>query len=233
MPASGTAELSASTQAWAIRLQQAQESVEPSRLMANQALAIQTMVRSIVQDMSGREEPIATFRRMDNGMVDRDTVVQVDPKDISSLDVSVEIDNVSAAERITKVEHGRTLLDDPLVPITAEVFVRDYMGEPDPQSIVMDWQADKVFTEKVMPGVIAQELKKFFGTNYVAGPDGMIIGPDGQQATPEQVLQANGIPPQPQPATAVPGAPPPPQASMGSLPGLAAPTTTPLPVMVG
>lgn len=234
MPSTGQAEFTTSTQPWAIRLQQAQESVEPGRYMANQARVIQICARSIAADMSERPDTVYVYALDKDGKLDRSTTVGVDPKDIQSLDIDVTISNISAAEKVTLTQVGKDLLDDPNVPITPETFLRDYMLDDDPQATIADWTAWKAFMEMVWPGLLKQLLAKVYGTSIQYAPDGAFVGAQGQQMTPEQVLQANGqqpLPPPPQAPQALtggPGAPPPPQTMMPSMPAMQAPNTMPL-----
>ena len=215
-PPTGRAEISASTQPWAIRLQQAQESVEPAMLLNAQGRAILEMVRNMAYVHSlppgegGFDEPIYTFGVTKDGKVDKDKTEEIDYKSVVSLDFGVTIAAESAAERITKEEHGRQLLADPSVPLTDVHWARDYAGWEDPEERVRDYWAYTDYQTKVRPGLAAAVIREKFGNMAVLGADGMWTGYGGTQLAPQQVMQmkgqGGGAPPAGAPQA--PGAPP-------------------------
>ena len=239
IPSTGTAEISASTQPWTVRLQQAQESVEPKRLVTNQARSISTMVRNQSEVMSkpapdGFGEKITVFKTIKNGAVDETTVIGVDPEDIISLDVAIDIAAESSAERITKVQHGMELLSNNL--ITPPEFFEDYMGLDDGDEHEATLLAHAIYKEQILPMQSKQFVAKWLGTKFVMGPNGDLFGAGGQPVPGAQVLQANGQQPvaPPQPMQGPPGPPQPPPGmggppnpgmgpAMPSLPGLQGP----------
>jgi hypothetical protein len=133
--------------------------------------------------------------------------IGVDPSEITSLNVSTHISNTSSAERITLVEHGRALLNDPKVPLTVVKFIEEYMGLPNPDEVKAQYDAEQIFDQFMKPGLIAQELRRAFGTRIVLGADGAMLGPDGQPMAPEDVFAANGL---------APPVPPPPPVGAGT-----------------
>jgi len=234
-PATGQAEISTSTQPWTARIEQAQQNVEPKMLLGNIGNAISVMVRNMAQVMSlGRGEggfegdPVWVYARTDDGKTDMTTVVGVEPEKIRSLDITVDIEASSSAERITLQEHGRALLNDPKVGLTQEEFVKDYEGKPNADDVVAKRRADAAYTAYVLPGLIRQELAAWQGPQIIIGGDGNAIGPDGQPLDPASVLAANGYsvqnPPQPPGGGGAPGMP--------ANPPLEAPGTIQLPGQV-
>lgn len=199
IPSTGSAEISASTQPWTVRLQQSQESVEPKALVLSQAKAISTAVRNMSQVMSlsaeegGFGEPIVVFSRTKNGVRDLQSMVSVDPADIESLDVSVDIKTESSAERITLVQHGMQMLNDPKVMLSMAEFVEDYEGKVNPDDVIAKRIADRIWYDQVLPQFSKQLVGKIFGTKFVMGPNGDFIGPGGMNVSPQDVLSANGI----------------------------------------
>jgi hypothetical protein len=195
-------------------LQQAQESVQPKSLVTKQAKAINGMVRNMAMVMSksaddgGFGEPITIYARMENGALDTSNMVSIDPSEIKSLDIAVDIKAESSAERITLEQHGMQMLNDPKVQLSMSEFVEDYQGLANPDDVIAKRIADQIFWTDILPPLRKQLVAKWLGTRFVLGPNGQIIGPDGQPASPQQVMAANGmpVPMQPQPMN---GQPPP------------------------
>lgn len=212
-PQTGQAEVSTSTQPWALRLQQEQANVEPQRYLQNIARAIRTMARNMAKVMSmpvnegGFGEDVATFSVLNKGQRKKQVTVSIKPEEILSLDIDVSINAMSTAEQITLEEHGRQMLDDPNVQMTLEEFVRDYQRIPDSTDVVAAREAYAVWNQFVKPQTIQQLLAALGLNTYVFGPEGQIIGPNGQPASPAQVLQSNGQQPTPPPPTNVPQPP--------------------------
>ena len=197
-PPTGRAEISASTQPWAIRLQQAQESVEPAMLLSAMGRGVREMVRNMAYVHSlppgdgGFDAPIYTFGVSKDGKVDKEKTEEIDHKTVVTLDFDVTIAAESAAERITKEEHGRQLLADPSVPLTDVHWARDYAGWEDPEERVRDYWAYTDYQTKVRPGLAAAVIREKFGGMAVLGADGAWTGYGGQQLAPGQVLQMKG-----------------------------------------
>lgn len=234
-PSTGNAEFSASTQPWAIRLQQAQANIEPGMYIRNIARALTLMYRNIAYLLSlepedgGFSEPPAVFARTKDGKVDRATTVSVAPKDVVSLNVSVAIEGTSAAERITKEAHGREMWTAGVLSL--DDYLEDYQGVPNPEETKVAMFADRMFEQTFRPLV---ERRVMGQLGYLMGPNGMPIDQSGQQVDPRQVLMANGWqqPPQ-QPQGAPQGAFQPgmqsqPETRMGGMGDLVAPGTMPL-----
>lgn len=212
-PSVGVAEVSATTQAWALLLQQQQESIEPKQIVVEQERAIRTMWRNMALVMSknadegGFGQPVVVYGKTKDGKLQGDTVIGIDPADIPTLEVDAEINPRSAAEVITRTEHGLKLLESRV--ITLPEFKADYQMVENPQDDVKQNIAWWTAVDYLQPGIIKQELAKKYAAYVVMGPNGAFIGMDGQQMTPEQVLQANQQ--QPIPTAA-------PQASVGAMP---------------
>ena len=198
-PPTGRADVSASTQPWAIRLQQAQENVEPARYLKNIDRCINIAVRSIARDIAkpaeegGFGEGVYVYKRIKGGGVDYDTLVGIEPEDIRTLDFYVETSSTSQAEAITKQEHGRTLLEAKL--ITKREFFEDYLLKPKPVEHQIALDVEEIMDTYVKPGIVVQEVNAALGMEMTLGPDGKIYGVGGQQFTPEQFLETNGVQP--------------------------------------
>lgn len=238
-PDTGQAEVTASTQSWAIRLQQAQASVELGMYLNSAARAINTMARNMIYVMGlsaedgGFGTPVTVYQRRRKGRALTRELISVAPEDVITLDVETTISGVSSAERITLVEHGRTLLNDAKVPLTVTKFLEEYMGEEDPDEVIAAYDAERIF-EYVKTGLIQQKVAERYGTKVVMGPNGEFVGSQGQPLSPADVLQQNGQQPSPSPMNGmqVMGG----QTTIPNLPGLetaAVPNVMGLPGMVG
>lgn len=231
-PATGQAEFDRNTQPWAIRLQQAQESVEPGEYLDNIARTIEIASQNMAMVMSkdvkagGFGEPVSVFARYDDGAVDRSRTISIDAPEIDGLDISVKTSNMSAAERITQIQVQRELLNDPKVPMTRYQFLVDAMGDPHPEQTIAASDAEELHDAYVKPAQGRQIVTKKFGHLVRIGPDGQAYGPDGQPIQPLQALIANGFKPvQPAGAPMAQGAEA--QPSHPDLPSLATPNTIP------
>lgn len=191
-PPTGKAEISASTQPWAIRLQQAAESVEPGRLVNHQARGIKVMcqnmvyVHSLPPEDGGFAQPVHVFGRTKDGKIDKETTQELRAKDVVTLDIDITIKPQSAAEAITAEQHGMDMYQKGF--ITMERFAEDYAGWEDPDQRVIDLRATQAFETKVMPGMIDQIIAEEFGQFTVLSNTGQWVGYGGQALTPQQVM---------------------------------------------
>lgn len=223
-PSVGLSEVSSSTQAWSILLQQQQASIEPKALVMEQQRALRTMFRNMAlvmgknADDGGFGQPVYVYAKTQDGKVKADTAIGIDPADIPTLEVDVDINPRSAAEVITRTEHGLNLLKERV--ITLPEFEGEYRGVENPAEVVKDNLAWWSFVDYVQPGIIKQELAKKYSAYVVLGPNGQFVGMDGQQVSPAQVLQQNGVQPvQPPQQMGMPGSQP---GGGGGMPGLGA-----------
>lgn len=199
-PATGRAEFDRNSQPWSIRLQQAQENVEPGILIDNQLSAFDTMVANMAHihakpsaKEGGFGEPLALFVTQDKGELKAGDMLSVEPSDFENVSFSTAISNVSAAERITAVQAGMEELNNPLVPLSPRKFLIDYKNDPDPDDTISEYEGWKTWEEFVKPGVQRQMLIETYGHIVRFGPDGHLVGPDGQPVAPVQALQAAGF----------------------------------------
>lgn len=239
-PQTGMAEIGTGTQPWTARLQQTQASVTPKLLLRNIAQGIQVMAQSIARDIARTGLPVYVYAAGKDGAKDRSKTVGIDPEQVNSLDIDVSIDNVSGVERITLMEHMRTLLNDPNVGLTQREFIEEGEGRSDVDGVMASREAWRLWKDYVRPMREKQILAERFGQSVVVGPNGDFYGMGGQQLTPEEVLARNGIsapPIQPGAATSPGGSAGPGggiggpmrnQVQMPGLPALREPTSVPL-----
>lgn len=242
LPDTGMAEITASTQPWAIRLQQAQASVVPGMLLQNIANAVQICMRSIAGDMSLKPEdgglavPVAVFRRVKDGKIDYSTTVSVEPEDIKSIDIRVTSDNTSSPEKVTLAQLGMSMLSapvggKPVGVITRTDFYRDFMRDPQPVDRELAKLADELAQQYIIPAVQRSALAKIAGSQIVMGPDGSFVGLGGQPMGSQQVIEQAAAGGNSRAAAALAGMRP--QGTQGDLSGLQVPGTTAIPGMAG
>ena len=231
-PDVGDADYGTTTAAWAIRLQQSIRNIGPSLLLRNIAKGINICVRSIAKDIAEElGEGVYTYLRLESGRVDYDTLVGIEPEDIRSLDFIVDINPTSAAEQITKQEHGASLLLRGF--ISKHQFYEDYLNISNPDEHQLSLDVEQIFEQYYKPGITIQYVNAKAGTDFVLGADGKIVALNGQKMTPEQVLQTNGQQPMVSQVTPQAGGQQGPasaanQVSMSSQEGMNTPGTMPM-----
>ena len=199
-PPSGRAQFGAGDTVWKARLEMTQENVEPKMWLANMALAFQVMGRSILRCVEAKAEDggygesiYYTYEDpLDEGVRRQE---QISPEDVKGIELAATINNVSSAEQLTVEEHGRSHLDDPLMPLTPEQFLKKYMNDPNPRATLIDWEGWKIWEQYVKPGKVAQLVAKMHGSSVVMGVNGEVIGPDGQPQALEDFAASQGITP--------------------------------------
>jgi len=198
-PQTGFVEVGASTQPWTIRQAHDQANTEVRLLKANQARPIRTMARNMAHVMSlpaeegGFGSTIYVYARVKNGQVDKREAIGVDPEDINTLEIEVDIDPNSTSQTVANVEHGRALLADPNVPLTTRKFLEEFMHVADPDRAIIEWKGQMAYEQLAEPGLMQQAIAEMFGDQFVVTSSGQFVGPDGASATPQQVLEANGV----------------------------------------
>lgn len=225
-PSSGSAEISASTEPWAIRLQQAEANIEIKPSVQAVATAYRSMVRNMAYVMSlpveegGFGEPVMVFGRTQDGAIDMTKAIGVDPADIMDFKLEVNIDPHSSAERITMEQHGLDMLGNPNSLLTRREYAENYAGKPDGRRAVLEKDAEQIWLERIKPAVLEQELARSYDNFIVLAANGLFVGMDGQEILPEEVLSRNGQPAVP---TQTPQSPEMSQLAMPSLPSLSTP----------
>jgi hypothetical protein len=198
-PETGNVDIGASTQPWTIRLGQEIANAPVAEYKQSIARGIKTMVRNMALVMQkpaergGIGEAVPVYARVKKGKVEQETLIAVDPADIVSVQIEVDIAPHSNAQTIAAQEHGRQLLNDPNVPYPTQTqYLEDYVHISDPDTQLATWNAEQMYRTRVEPVVVAQELAKKFAALIVLGPDGRFVGPGGMELSPEQVLAQNG-----------------------------------------
>lgn len=198
-PSVGDADVTGSTQPWAIRLQQAINNIEPALYVDHIANAFQVMMRSIAGDMSlkpedgGLRAPVCVYKRLTDGKVDYSEVISVDPEDIKSLNIHCKIDATSQAERVTLMQIGREMMADPNIRMPLRTFLEEYMGDENPDETEMDWISRATFKDYLQPGLIRMGLASWAGSQVLMGPNGVNVGMGGDPMQPGQAAAAAGV----------------------------------------
>lgn len=241
-PDTGIAELTAATKPWAVRMAQAQANIQPRFYLRNLVSGLRTAMRNVAlvmsknADQGGFGEPICTYAKSKDGVVNMQSVISVDPAEIPSLMVDCEINETTNGEQTTLETLGLELLNNPTPVITLKQYLADYKGSRDPGADEEELLSESAYKEYVRPGLLKQELAKAGLLQVVVGPEGMLIGANGEQVQPYELLGRNGKPFVPQQPQQGAGASPPPAQPGGPATGatpapmgtLAAPGTIPL-----
>ena len=226
-PPTGTTAITGTTQPWTARLGQAQANAYPAMVLKSVADALAYMFRNWVEvagkdaDDGGLGYGLYVPGTADDGTTDTASPVGLEPDEWHGIWVDVVVDPVSQAERVTELQLGLQILNNPIAVITPEMFVSDSMGIQDASGHMQEveaWQAGLPWKQKLYQ----QELAKRYGDRVVVGAGGVMVGTDGQQMNPVDVLARKGIVPD---APVAPGQSP----AMNPLPSLNAPGTAPLP----
>ena len=182
-PPTGSVQIEAKTAPWTARQMTEEANVGPRKWLGNQVRGIRKCVRSIVQDMGRRDEPVWVFQKGEE-------IIGIDPKDIVGLNVDVAVETTSAGERITKEEHGRVLVNDAKIMLPLETYYEEYALVADPMGRVLDTYAWQAFSTLVLPQLMKQKMAERYGFEVVVGPGMSLVGMGGEELTSGRVLQS-------------------------------------------
>jgi hypothetical protein len=206
-PATGTAEISATSAPWTARLAQQQSSVGPKHLVTNQARCIAAAMNDIVQchareaEEGGFGEDIHAYSySKEDGTVDRSKVISIDWKKLAGFRVTVNINPLSSAEQTTNSQIAADFYERGLI---VEEDFHEARGVPNPSQYVIRRKAQAV-SEPWIDAALKQHAAAVFGGKLLAGQNGQLIDMNAQIADPNAVLMERGFKPQQQPA-ALPG----------------------------
>ena len=191
MPRMGISEVGASTTPWNMMLQLQESAVPVKRYLANLVHALRIGFRSMASVMAlsaedgGFGEPIYTFAVTENGKIDKTTVVGIEPGEIETLEIDVQINPRSSAERITSEQHGITLLSAGL--ITEREFDEEFRQIPDPSRAAAERMAERI-SRPIIEDAVRRRVAAHFGPDRQVGPGGSIIGEGGQEVPPQEAV---------------------------------------------
>jgi len=198
MPSTGIADITASTKPWSARIAAQMANVVPKVAMMTQERALVEMCRSLAKDMStpadqgGMGGTMAAFTRDEAGKPTL-SVVSIEADEIKSLDLDVSINPVSSVERVTLMQHGMEIRNDPLMKLSFRDFAEEYAGWADPEERAARFDAEQIIETKIKPGLIDMKVAEQYGTRVVVGLNGQFVGMGGQQVPTDQVLGRMGV----------------------------------------
>ena len=195
-PSSGRAEGTTGTTAPTTVLQlQLQENIEPSMYLDNIAACFRECFGMMLRMMSDEAifpDGVWVFASGKYADKDKGTLVGIAKGESGSLDVDVDISPTTAAQKLTKIEHVRGLLNDPKWPITP-IQALEETGEEDSQGQMAKFYGWKGFEEVFLPAFVKQIMVVLgFDKMVMPGVNGQPIGPGGQPVPPDRVLAAQG-----------------------------------------
>lgn len=204
-PETGFVEVGSATAPHTVSMLQQQANSTVVRLSASMAGAMREALRSITARLSkplsegGPGESVMVYAKVKRGKVQPGTMTGVDPDRIPGLDLDVSLNPWSGSQRTALIEFGRGLLADPNVPLTDIDFVQDYMMEENATEVIAAYERRQL-ERQFLPQLAQQTLAGRFAKRFVLTPQGTAAGVGGLEATPQQVLAANGWSPRPAPS---------------------------------
>lgn len=194
-PGTGRAQFGASTQPWAARIEQAQENIQPKMYLRNIANCIAEMLQNLCEVFAlpvedGGPGEVFSWGSGQDGTLDRSKTISLKTEGWEGLIAEVNIDPVSAAERITWEEHLRNLCNDSVIQMSLLEYL-EQTGVPNPQETYVERLTNNYVHANVVPGLLKQGAAQYLGlpTVNVLGTDGQIVGPMGELVSPAQHLQ--------------------------------------------
>lgn len=201
-PPTGQTPVSATTQPWNLRIGQVMANAYPSLLLGNEAKALVEMIRNWVElarnDQLGGAIVAPGFNDGQKGsgkVVNRGAPpVSMNPDDWEGIWIDVDIEPTSSAERVTNMQIGQELLNNPIHILTPEMYVSDYLGIQDATGHMKEVDAHWAI-QPFMQGLTNQTLAQFYGKQALVGADGVIANGLGQPVDPKQLLAQHGVQP--------------------------------------
>lgn len=191
-PDTGDVDVGATSQAWAIRLGQAQAGKGPRAHVVEHSRTLQWAFQFIHDWHEQNAEPMVAFGRdHESRAVSTSKPIVIEPGELSHIQPTVYINPVSAAEKQMEEEQARGLLAERL--ITPEDFYK-VRGERDPADAALRnrayWVAQP-YIDQHLAGRVAERM----GSMFLVGPQGELMNGAGQAVSPDQVLAAKGYTP--------------------------------------
>ena len=230
-PPTGQTPITATTQPWNLRIGQVMANAYPAMVLGNW---VDVCERSA--DDGGLGVPLVAPGFVVNGKGAKQVNRSGEPLTMEAADwegiwVDVNISPVSSAERVTQIQMGQELLNNPIHVMTPEMFVGDDLGVQDATGHMKEVDAYWAIAP-FKQGKTNQILSEFYGRQVLVGADGTMANGMGQPVDPKALLAQNGI-------NAAPGVSgnnqlaPLPGPQMPPLPPLAGAGAPPLPGMGG
>lgn len=238
-PPTGQTPITATTQPWNLRIGQVMANAYPAMVLGNVGTALVEMFRNWVEVAARPAEegglgvdlvaPGFTVNGKGAKQINRsgDPLV-MDASDWEGIWIDVNISPVSSAERVTQIQLGQELLNNPIHVSTPEMFVGDDLGVQDATGHMKEVDAYWAIAA-FKQGKTNQILSEFYGKQTLVSADGTMASGTGQAVNPMSVLAQNGV--MPAPGGGQGQAPPLPGPNMPGLPALVGSGAPPLPGM--
>lgn len=199
MPGTGHSDIEGSTKPWTARLMQTEANVFPGMCLDHLLASYRIMLNNIA-DVNGSEDgpgDICFYPKNEDGKKS-DAVVVIKPEQWPGLRYDAKVNKTSAVEQVTKMEHGRELLNDAMVGLTAVEFIEEYEGKPNPEAVWAKREAWKHVTP-VVDKLFQQRVAAWAGAKFLITPDMRFGDATGRQVAPGEMLMSIGQQPTPQP----------------------------------
>jgi len=202
-PDDGSVDVGSATSPWTVRLGQQQANVAVAHNIRHMEKAVQWAFNRILDDHVERGDMLIAFGRESEGeRPKRGAPISIQAKEVEFFDVRAFVNPVSAAERITTLEHLRGLLAEGLIEA---VDFYEAMGELDPADKALRVKLENI-SKPYVDAAIAAKLAERMGSVFLLGPAMEMLNSQGQGVSPMDVLGAKGYNVQQQPQ-GMPGQP--------------------------
>jgi hypothetical protein len=205
-PSTGHAEIESSTKPWTGRMMLTEANIEPAMYLDHMAACLKVAIKNIAEVNAAEDGPgdICFYPQGDN----EKPLIVIKPEQWKGLRYDVAINKTSAVEQVTRMEHGRELMNDPLIGMTPLEFIRDYEGKPDAEDV---WAEREAFKQAapLITALAKMKTTKWAGSKFALTPDLRIVDATNTIVAPGEALMAAGQ---------QPSAPMPQQMQQGAIP---------------
>lgn len=181
--------------AWTMRQAIQQANVEPAMYVGHLTRCLLSMVRNMVDVMGDEVEgpgDVSFYPTRDGDVNDGSAVITIAPEEWTGLAVGVSIGVESATERVSLMQHGVEMWQAGY--LSQLDVIRDYERQPNAEDVYAARKVEQYCEANIDPGLMREAAAEWGGTKFALAPGGMVDAM-GQQVTPQQVLQANGVTP--------------------------------------
>jgi hypothetical protein len=204
MPGTGHAEIESSTKPWTGRMMLTEANIFPAMCLDHMTAAYRTMFKNMAEVNGSDEGPgdICFYPKKEGKKGDE--VIVIKPEQWKGLRYDAIVNKTSAVEQVTKQEHMREMLNDPLVMLPLVTYIEEGEGRPNPEDEVAKRRAIK-YVEPVIENAFKALVAEWAGAKFLMTPDLRIADMTGRQVTPGETLTSIGQQPTPPPQGIPPG----------------------------
>ena len=197
MPQTGSAEIEASSKPWTVRMMLGQANEFPKMCLDHMVAAYRTMFQNMAEVNGSEDGPgEICFYPKEGGK--KDALIVIQPESWKGLRYDAKTNTTSPQEQITKSEHLRELLNDPLVMLPLETYIEEGEGRPNPQEEVAKRLA-VVAAKPIIDNLVKMKVTKWAGTKFALTPELRIVDANNRMVSPSEALMSTGQRPTPQP----------------------------------